>query len=78
MALPARQQLVYWGVAALVFCAVLWGLGSVLLPFIVGGAIAYFLDPIADRLQRLGLSRVMATSFIALAVTLAVDRKSVV
>ncbi|KFI30822.1 AI-2E family transporter [Paenirhodobacter enshiensis] len=70
MALPARQQFVYWGLAALVFLAVLWGLGAVLLPFLVGGAIAYFLDPVADRLERLGLSRVMATALIALIATL--------
>lgn len=70
MALPARQQLVYWGAAAFVFLLVLWGLGAVFLPFLVGGAIAYFLDPIADRLERLGLSRVMATAVIALVATL--------
>ncbi len=31
------------------------------MPFVAGMALAYFLDPVADRLQRLGLSRVMAT-----------------
>ena len=36
----------------------LWQLGDVILPFVLGGAIAYCLDPIADRLERLGLSRV--------------------
>ena len=35
MALPARQQFVYWGLAALVFLAVLWGLGAVLLPRLI-------------------------------------------
>ncbi len=34
---------------------------SVLLPFVAGMALAYFLDPVADRLQKLGLSRLMAT-----------------
>ena len=43
-----------------------WKLGNVLLPFILGGAIAYFLDPVADRLERLGLSRAMATLVITL------------
>ena len=33
----------------------LWFLGNTLLPFILGGAIAYCLDPVADRLQRFGL-----------------------
>ncbi len=72
MALPVRDQLRYWGIAALVFVAMLWFLGNVILPFIVGGAIAYFMDPVADRLERAGLSRTAATgtiSIIALLVT---------
>ena len=71
MALPVRLQLVYWGIAAAVFLLLLWLLGNVLLPFIVGGAIAYFLDPVADRLQRAGLSRVGATATISLVALLA-------
>ncbi|SHE50592.1 Predicted PurR-regulated permease PerM [Ruegeria intermedia] len=66
MALPVRDQLKYWGVAAAVFVLVLWLLGDVLLPFVIGGAIAYFLDPVADRLERLGLSRVAATATITI------------
>ncbi|MFM2356120.1 MAG: hypothetical protein RLZZ528_1856, partial [Pseudomonadota bacterium] len=65
MALPVRQQALYWGIAAAVFFVLLWGLGSVMLPFLVGGAIAYFLDPVADRLERMGLSRTAATSLIS-------------
>ena len=70
MALPNKDQIRLWGIAAAVFFLVLWFLGDVLLPFIVGGAIAYFLDPIADRLERLGLSRVAATAVISLAALL--------
>jgi predicted PurR-regulated permease PerM len=66
MALTTSHQLRYWGIAAVVFFLVIWFLGDVLLPFLVGGAIAYFLDPIADRLERLGLSRVAATAVISL------------
>ncbi len=66
MALPVREQVKIWGIAAAVFIAVLWFLGDVLLPFVVGGAIAYFLDPVADRLERWGLSRVAATGIIAI------------
>ena len=66
MALPIKDQIRYWGIAAAVFLLLLWFLGDVLLPFLVGGAIAYFLDPVADRLQRLGLSRVAATTLISL------------
>ncbi len=65
MSMTVRQQLRYWGIAAAVFFAALWGLGNVILPFLVGGAIAYFMDPIADRLERTGLSRVAATAVIS-------------
>lgn len=71
MVLPVRQQVTYWGIALVVLFGMLWGLGNVVLPFLVGGAIAYFMDPLADRLQRLGMSRVFATATIALVATLA-------
>ncbi|WP_281983278.1 AI-2E family transporter [Thalassorhabdomicrobium marinisediminis] len=61
MALPSQKQFQYWGIAAVVFGLLLWALGDVLVPFILGGAIAYLLDPIADRLERWGMGRVMAT-----------------
>lgn len=66
MALPVRDQLRYWGIAAAVFFVVLWFLGDVILPFVLGAAIAYFLDPIADRIEAAGLSRGMATGIITL------------
>jgi predicted PurR-regulated permease PerM len=72
MALPVRQQMTYWGVAAFVLLLVLWLLGDVILPFLVGGAIAYFLDPLADRLERLGLGRTMATILIFIVLVLVV------
>lgn len=34
---------------------------SILLPFVAGLALAYFLDPVADRLERFGMSRLVAT-----------------
>jgi predicted PurR-regulated permease PerM len=64
MALPVRDQAKYWGVAAAVFMVVLWYLGDVILPFVLGAAIAYFLDPVADRLEGLGASRGAATAII--------------
>lgn len=70
MGLPIRDQAKYWGVAVAVFLALLYLMGNVLAPFLVGGAIAYFLDPVADRLERWGLSRVMATTVISLSALL--------
>jgi len=64
MSLPVKDQVRYWGLVTAVIIAVLWLLGDVLLPFVLGGAIAYFIDPVADRLERAGLSRVSATALI--------------
>lgn len=72
MALRAREQILYWGAVAGLIGAALWGLGDVMLPFIAGAAVAYFLDPLADRLERMGLSRVAATVVITLAAALVV------
>ncbi len=72
MALPVREQLKYWGIATAGFLVVLWLLGDVMVPFLVGGAIAYFLDPVADRLERAGLSRVAAVILITLVAVLLV------
>lgn len=70
MALPMRAQITYWGIVTAIFLTLLWSLGNVLLPFVIGGAIAYFLDPVADRLENLGLSRIAATSVITLSAVL--------
>lgn len=67
MSLTVKEQVRYWGIAAVAFVLVLWLLGDVLLPFVIGGAIAYFIDPIADRLETLGLSRMAATGVITIA-----------
>jgi predicted PurR-regulated permease PerM len=66
MALPVNDQAKYWSIAIAVIMALLWLLGDVILPFILGGAIAYCIDPIADRLERLGLSRVASVAVITL------------
>ncbi|MFN7010980.1 MAG: AI-2E family transporter [Allorhizobium sp.] len=56
-----RRQLLFWLAAFIVFVFFLMMFRSILLPFIAGMALAYFLDPVADRLERLGLSRMWAT-----------------
>ena len=66
MALSASKQLTYWGAAAAVLVLALWLLGDILLPFFVGGAIAYFLDPVADWFQRRGLSRTLSVVVVTL------------
>ncbi|MEM6478450.1 MAG: AI-2E family transporter [Pseudomonadota bacterium] len=70
MALPNKTQTLYWSIIAILFALVLWYLGSVIMPFIIGAAIAYFLDPTADRLEALGFSRVAATVLITIVAVL--------
>ncbi|MCK0137804.1 AI-2E family transporter [Aliiroseovarius sp. F47248L] len=66
MALPVQTQVKFWSVTIAVLAFALWYLGDVIMPFILGGAIAYFLDPVADRLEAAGLSRVAATAIISI------------
>lgn len=66
MALPIKEQATYWGIATVALFAVLWVLGDVILPFVLGGAIAYLLDPAADRLEALGLSRGLSVGLITI------------
>lgn len=51
----------FWLVVAICTIGGIYVLRSVLLPFVAGAAVAYFLDPLADWLERRGLSRIMAT-----------------
>jgi predicted PurR-regulated permease PerM len=78
MALPVRQQVTYWGIATVALLVVLYVMGDVILPFIVGGAVAYFLDPVADRLERMGLGRALATVLIFIVLILVVVLASLI
>src|SRR5690625_5096271 len=59
--MTARWPLVFWLLSLAIGILLLWLLSGILLPFVAGMAIAYFLDPICDRLERIGLSRTLAT-----------------
>lgn len=56
-----RRQAMFWGIAAAVVLAFIWLFSSILLPFVLGMVLAYFLDPIADWFTRRGLSRLTAS-----------------
>lgn len=62
-----KRQVVFWLLALAAVVVFLTVFSSILLPFVAGMALAYFLDPVADRLERLGLSRTMATVVILIA-----------
>lgn len=60
----------FWVAAALLLALLLWLLNDILLPFVVGMAVAYFLDPVVARLQRIGLSRTLATTAVTVVAVL--------
>lgn len=60
---PARSWWV-WLVVAAVTLGLVYLLRGVLLPFVAGAAVAYFLDPAADWLEKRGLGRTAATVLI--------------
>jgi predicted PurR-regulated permease PerM len=61
-----RRQVLFWLGAAVAAILFLYMFSAILLPFLAGMILAYFLDPIADWLQRRGLSRLAATVLILL------------
>ena len=61
-----RQMLFWLGTFVLVVMFLLV-FSSILLPFVAGMVLAYFLDPVADWLERRGLSRLAATIVILFA-----------
>ncbi len=61
-----RNQTIAWLLIGAAFVAILVLLKQVLLPFVAGMAVAYFLDPVTDRLELLKISRTVATSVVLL------------
>ncbi len=59
-----QKQVLIWAISLAVLVFFLWTFSAILLPFIAGLALAYFLDPVADWLQRLGFSRLAAAMVI--------------
>ncbi|MEM0922586.1 MAG: AI-2E family transporter [Pseudomonadota bacterium] len=61
------EQLRYWSLGLLAIVAFLWLFSGAVLPFVMGAAVAYLTDPLADRLERAGCSRTLATVIITVA-----------
>ena len=59
-----ERQIAFWVVALLVFVGLLWLLHHILLPFVVGAALAYLLDPLANKFTKHGISRLIAALLI--------------
>ncbi|UUX50940.1 AI-2E family transporter [Nisaea acidiphila] len=66
-----RERLAFWVGLLAAFLLAVYVLKSVLVPFAAGMAIAYFLDPIVDRCERIGMSRTLGTAVVLLGFFLA-------
>ncbi|MEQ8666203.1 MAG: AI-2E family transporter [Rhodospirillales bacterium] len=58
------QRLMVWAAAFTLFVLLIHLLEQILLPFVAGLGVAYLLDPLADKLEERGLSRILATTVI--------------
>lgn len=59
-----ERQLAFWLATCVVVAVLLWLLSEILLPFVAGMAIAYLLDPLTNRLERIGVNRRVAALLI--------------
>lgn len=59
--MTVQRQVAFWIAALVATVALMFVLRSVLLPFVAGFALAYLLDPLADRLQKIGVGRLGAS-----------------
>src|SRR5215470_5378559 len=55
------RTLMFWIAMLAAVIAAIVLLGEILLPFVAGMVLAYLLDPLASRLERLGMNRLVAT-----------------
>ena len=58
------RQMTFWMLTLLAGVIALYILREILLPFVAGMALAYLLDPLANRLERLGVNRMVASIII--------------
>lgn len=66
LAQETTRKIWFWLLLVLAFFGFLYLIRGILLPFVVGIGMAYFLDPAADKLEKAGLSRTGATTAITI------------
>ncbi len=71
-AMTFERQVVFWLVALAVCVLALWLLSDILLPFVAGLGIAYILTPLADRIERMGVNRLVAALLMISLVVMAI------
>ena len=63
-----RNQVLIWTIFLVVLVLLLWLFRGILLPFVVGAALAYLLNPLVNQLQKWRFSRGWATAVVLLSV----------
>jgi predicted PurR-regulated permease PerM len=61
IAVGLGRQLTFWIATCVVIILMMWLLREILLPFVAGMALAYLFNPLANRLERLGIDRLVAS-----------------
>lgn len=59
-----QSQVIFWLALGLLAIIAILTLQSVMLPFVIGIVIAYAFNPLADKLDRIGLPRVLAAALV--------------
>ena len=59
-----KRHLLFWVLTLVAFVFLLWLLSEILLPFVAGVALAYLQVPLADKMERRGMNRTVASLLI--------------
>ena len=70
VSVPVKSNKVFWLALVAFFCAFVYILRSVLLPFVAGIIIGYLLDPLGDKFTRLKIGRTWSTVLVLVLVVL--------
>ncbi|CAM1646367.1 Transmembrane protein TqsA-like [Bartonella choladocola] len=65
-----KKQAIFWLLTLLFFIIFMFVFSSILLPFVAGIVLAYFLNPIVEILEKIGISRMWGTVLITIAIVL--------
>jgi predicted PurR-regulated permease PerM len=64
--MTSKDKLFFWLFGIFALGLFVYLVSSILLPFVVAAIAAYFLNPAADRIQKLGISRTFSTTIITI------------
>jgi predicted PurR-regulated permease PerM len=59
-----KKQTIFWIVITCILFLAIYSLSPVLMPFVAGMILAYLLDPLVDRVEKIGIRRSLSTFFV--------------